>query len=145
LPIFNLQQKHENVRQFHQAVQILWLGRSCPFCFLVISESINNPQTFTPQGIQQYWRVCYVIVIHFILFEYTIPFIRRKRGSIFINILLDHSIVFVQVMLYSWGLYAGDCWYSGAFLHGFKLCTLPVNTLLQKMSYSVIPFSISAH
>ncbi|MFI5131802.1 MAG: sensor histidine kinase [Chitinophagales bacterium] len=51
------------------------------------------------------WAVAYVIVLNFILFEYTIPFVLRKRRFIIYNILLGIPLLFVYMMLYSYGSY----------------------------------------
>src|SRR6185503_5462450 len=52
------------------------------------------------------WGVVYVMVVNFILFEYTIPFVLRKRRFIIYNILLGILFAFIHMMLYSYGGYA---------------------------------------
>jgi two-component system LytT family sensor kinase len=47
----------------------------------------------------------YVIVLNFILFEFSIPFVLRKRKTIFYNILLGILLLWVYMMLYSYGAY----------------------------------------
>jgi LytS/YehU family sensor histidine kinase len=47
------------------------------------------------------WGVVYVIALNFILFEYTIPFVLRKRKTIIYNILLGILFLGVYMMLYS--------------------------------------------
>lgn len=64
------------------------------------------PETLFERTVNTIWRLIYVIVLNFILFEYTVPFIRRKRKTILYNILIAIPILFLFLMLYSWGLYA---------------------------------------
>jgi sensor histidine kinase YesM len=52
------------------------------------------------------WSVAYLIVINFILFEYTVPFVLRKRRAIVYNVLVGIFLLWVYMMLYSFGSYA---------------------------------------
>ncbi len=50
-----------------------------------------------------FWSVIYVTILNFILFEYSVPFILRKRRFIISNILFGLLLLFVHLMLYSYG------------------------------------------
>jgi sensor histidine kinase YesM len=82
-----------------------WVG----LAFLLlwwISDLGNHPETFFARAVNNVWRVSYVLLFNFILFEYTIPYISRTRKTILFNILLAIPLLFLHMMLYSWGLYA---------------------------------------
>lgn len=72
---------------------------------------INNLETFLPRAINIGWRCSYVVVLNFILFEYTLPFIRLTWKRIFLGLFL----LVVHLLLYSFGLYAWR--YIGIQLH----------------------------
>src|SRR5688572_22705231 len=86
--------------KFYLRVGLAWL-----FLQLFIGL-IRYPGKFWAWTLNEIWWTAYIVVLHFILFEYSIPFIGRKRKSIFYNILLGLVIVWVHLMLYSFGLYA---------------------------------------
>lgn len=52
------------------------------------------------------WRMCFVVVVNFIFFEYTAPFVLRKRQYIISNILLAIPLLAIHVLLWAYGLYA---------------------------------------
>jgi two-component system, LytTR family, sensor kinase len=51
------------------------------------------------------WRVIYIVVVNFIFFEYTVSFVLRKRRYLISNILLAIVLLWVYIMLWSFGLY----------------------------------------
>lgn len=82
----------------------LWVG----FIYLLLwlfNDLANYPETFFTRIANNIWRTIYIVVLNFILFEYAIPFISRKRKTIVYNILITLPIIFLYVMLFSWGLY----------------------------------------
>src|SRR3990172_12622525 len=83
----------------------LWTGLAYLLLWM-LSELANNPETFFERAVNNTWRAGYIVVLNFILFEYTLPFISRKRRTILYNILAAIPIIFIHLMLYSWGLYA---------------------------------------
>jgi len=115
----------------------------------VFSEIVNNPETFFERAGNNFWRAAYVTVINFILFEYSIPFISRKRSSIFYNILAAVPILFIHLMLYSWGLYVWRL--IGISLYTYKSLTTftsPDEGATLQLSYSllsVIFFAVIIH
>jgi two-component system, LytTR family, sensor kinase len=52
------------------------------------------------------WAIFYLAILNFILFEYSIPFVLVKRRFVVFNILTGILLLFVHVMLYSFGAYA---------------------------------------
>ncbi|GAA4460464.1 hypothetical protein GCM10023189_35610 [Nibrella saemangeumensis] len=74
------------------AFLLLWL----------FGDLVSHPDTFYPRVWNNIWRWAYVLVLNFILFEYTLPFIRFTWK----RILLGLFLLWVHLMLYSFGLYA---------------------------------------
>jgi hypothetical protein len=78
----------------------LYLGISISFLFFfLISELGQNPESFGPRALNNCWRLLYVTAANFILFEYTLPQLSRKR------IFRSAFLIFLHLMAYSWGLY----------------------------------------
>ncbi|MDB5244064.1 MAG: histidine kinase [Spirosoma sp.] len=110
----------------------LWVGAAFLLLWL-FSESVNNQETFVPRALNNVWRCSYVVVLNFILFEYTLPYIKLTWQRILLGIFL----VWVHLMFYSFGLYA---WRAlGIQLHIYSALTTfsSVNKGVQsQMSYS---------
>lgn len=51
------------------------------------------------------WRAVFIVVINFIFYEYSLPSIRRRKNILF-KILLFLFLFWIQLMLYSFGLFA---------------------------------------
>jgi two-component system LytT family sensor kinase len=82
----------------------LWLGVG--YFFLGLFNTLGSyPGRFLPVVFNNLWGVVYVIVLNFILFEYTIPFVLRKRKALIYNILWGGLLFFVHMILYSYGSY----------------------------------------
>lgn len=83
----------------------LWLG----LCFFVLGTFYTlhiYPDKFFLSMFNNLWNVVYLIPLNFIFFEYTIPFILRKRKTIIYNILPGILLLWVHMMLWSYGSYA---------------------------------------
>ena len=52
------------------------------------------------------WRAAFIVVLNFIFFEYTVPFVLRKRLYLLSNIMLGIFLLWVHTMLWSFGLHA---------------------------------------
>jgi len=95
------------------------------------------------------WGVTYLIVFNFIFFEYSIPYILKKRTSVLYNILLALPILFVHMLLYSYGAYAWRL--LGIQLHFYTALRDFANlseALQNQMAYSVgsvFLFGITRH
>ena len=82
----------------------LWLALG--YFFLgILTTLAKNPGTLAASLFNNIWGVLYLLVINFILFEYTIPFLTRKRSTIIYNILLAVPLLWLHLMAYSYGAY----------------------------------------
>jgi two-component system, LytTR family, sensor kinase len=71
-------------------------------CFWLISNLVRNPDTFGARAVNETWRAFFVVSLHFILFEYTIPYLKFTWKRVLLGLLL----IWAHLMLYSFGLYA---------------------------------------
>ena len=125
----------------------LWVGLGYFFLGLISSVHIYTARFF-PAVCNNAWAVVYVIALNYILFEYSVPFVLRKRKTIIYNILLAVPLLFVYLMLYSFGSYAWRL--LGAQLQVYTPRTFPsLDVALQnQMAYStgsVFFFGIIRH
>jgi two-component system, LytTR family, sensor kinase len=68
--------------------------------------SHKYPGNFFPVLINNTWRAFYIVVLNYIFFEFTVPFVLRKRAFILFNIFIGIIALFVHLMLWAYGLYA---------------------------------------
>lgn len=68
----------------------------------LFSDLISNPDSFLKRVVNNVWLISYLVVVNFILYEYTLPFIKLTWKRILIAPLLLAG----QMFLYSVGLYA---------------------------------------
>jgi len=73
------------------------------FLFGFFHSMTTFPGNFVAVLFNNIWHIAYVIVLNFILFERTVPFVLRKRKAIVYNILLAILLLWVYMMLYSFG------------------------------------------
>lgn len=84
----------------------LWLALGYLSLRLLIDIS-TDPETFFPARlVNNIWYIAFVTVVNFIFFEYTAPFVLRKRRYIIYNILIGIPLLWVHLLLWSYGLYA---------------------------------------
>ncbi len=82
----------------------LWLGVG--YFFIGFLNTIAKyPDQFVPVVFNNLWGLMYVTVLNFILFEYTVPFVLKRRETVIYNILLGIFFLFVCMMLYSYSAY----------------------------------------
>jgi len=114
----------------------LWLGVG--YFFLgVFSSLATYPGKLFPVVFNNIWGVVYVIILNFILFEYTVPFVLRKRKAIIYNILIGILLLPVHLILYSYGSYVWRL--LGVQLHVYtalKLFPSLSHALENQMAYS---------
>lgn len=79
----------------------LWLGLAYLLLWLFI-DLLSTPETFFKRVINNIWLISYLTVVNFILFEYTLPYIKLHWK----RILLAPFLIWAHLMLYSFGLYA---------------------------------------
>ena len=65
-------------------------------------DLLSTPETFLKRVVNNIWLISYLVVLNFILFEYTLPFITLSWKRILAAIFL----IWAHLMLYSFGLYA---------------------------------------
>ena len=68
----------------------------------MFASLIDTPETFAKRIVNHIWLTLFLLPLNFILFEYTIPFIKLRWKRILIGLLL----LWVHLMFYSFGLYA---------------------------------------
>ncbi len=81
----------------------LWLSGAY-LALHILNTSFEHPDTFFPRAINTVWLVTYLTVLNFILFEYTVQQIRKKRNIVG-RIVLIIFLVWAHMMLYSYGAY----------------------------------------
>ncbi len=81
-----------------------WLGLGY-FLLGLVTTVGKYPDRFLAAVFNNAWSVLYLIVVNFVLFEYSVAFVLKKRDSIIYNILLGILLVWVHTMLYSYGAY----------------------------------------
>lgn len=80
----------------------LYLGLGVAYLSLwLFIDTISNPDTFFKRVVNNSWLVGYLVAVNFVLFEYTLPFIRLTWK----RILAAPFLLFAHLMLYSFGLY----------------------------------------
>lgn len=77
----------------------------------LFGDLVSNPGTFLKRIVNNLWLVSYLVVLNFLFFEYTIPFIRVSWKRIFIAPFLLGA----HLILYSFGFYLWR--YIGVGLH----------------------------
>jgi two-component system LytT family sensor kinase len=70
--------------------------------FWLLIDFVTNFDTFLQRIVNNVWLIGYLVVVNFIFFEYTIPFIKLAWKRLLVMPLL----LFAQLMLYSFGLFA---------------------------------------
>jgi two-component system, LytTR family, sensor kinase len=91
----------------------LWVGLAYVLLGLMI-DLANDPGSFPARLLNNIWRGVYIVAMNFIFFEYSLAFVRQRK-NIFYKILLFPVLLWIQLMLYSFGLYAWR--YFGIQLH----------------------------
>lgn len=81
-----------------------WGGVAYLLLWLAIDLS-STPDNFSARIINNIWLTAFIVVINFVFFELTLPFIRSKRITIFVAILLFVLGLSVMLVLYSVGMY----------------------------------------
>lgn len=85
--------------KFYVLVGGLWL------LMWIFNSLSSTPEVFALQSLNEIWRVVYIVVINFIFFEFSLPFIRKKRPTILHNILVGILLIALHFIAISFGLY----------------------------------------
>jgi two-component system, LytTR family, sensor kinase len=106
----------------------IWIG----LAFLPLSLLVNAAQNHDEVGkrlLDDTWRIAYVLVLNYILFEYTLPRLRWKK------FMRSLSLILVHLLLYSEGLYI---WRQlGISLHIYTAFPAESPAVVQQMNFSV--------
>jgi two-component system LytT family sensor kinase len=83
----------------------LWLGLAylLLWYFSNLSKYPDHPFALL---VNNAWRAAYIIVVNFIFFEYTVPFVTRKRRYLIFNVFLGFLLLWLHLILWAYGLYA---------------------------------------
>lgn len=126
----------------------LWVG-ALYFFLGLLSNAEKYADHFFATVFNNIWAVMYVIVINFILFERVVPYVLRKRTYVIENILLAGLLLFVFMLVYSFGSYLWRGIGIGLHIYTPLREFSSTSQLLQnQMAYSmgsVFLFGISRH
>lgn len=78
----------------------LWLGVAYLMLWLLI-DLLENPDTFLKRCVNNVWLISYLVCLNFILFEYTLPFIKLTWK----RLLVAPFLIWAYLMLLSFGFY----------------------------------------
>lgn len=85
--------------QFYLWTSTVWL-----FVWLFFSL-MNYPENFGQHALNEIWQAAYIIAVNFIFFEYSLPYLIKKRPTIYLNIFIGLLILSLQFILISFGFY----------------------------------------
>ncbi|MBL7744229.1 MAG: histidine kinase [Chitinophagaceae bacterium] len=104
------------------------------FLLNMIGSLITEPQMFLRRGINHTWCLLFVVPLHYIFLEYTLPSIKLSLKSILTGLLL----IFIHLLFYSFGLYG---WRElGILLHFYtptRVFTKPCDGVQFFFAYSM--------
>lgn len=111
----------------------------------MFGELVSNPATFLQGSLNNLWLVCYIVVINFILFEYTLPTIKFSWK----RILTVPVILFVYLMVYSFGFYIWKSIGAGLQLYvsltSYPYALKEIGDLVPFSFFSVFFFGVARH
>jgi sensor histidine kinase YesM len=85
-------------------ILFLWIGVG--YFFVGLLNTLHKyPEAVSASVFNNLWGIIYVTAVNFLLFEYSVPFVLRKRKAIIYNILLGMLFLWLYMMLYSCGSY----------------------------------------
>jgi two-component system LytT family sensor kinase len=99
--------KVNNIRRF---TFYLWVGLAYLMLWVLgewsgHGEWPGHPGMFWIILLNEIWRTSYIVVVNYVLFEYSVPAILRHRKFVLINILLALVLFFAHLFLYTIMLY----------------------------------------
>jgi two-component system LytT family sensor kinase len=115
----------------------LWMGLAYAILWL-LSNLATFPGTLLEAVLNNAWRISYLLPVNFIFFEYSIPFVLRKRNYLVTNILLGIALLWVHCLFWAYGMYAWRL--LGMQLHiyaGLTTLTSKEKIVTAQMAYSV--------
>lgn len=139
-----VKKRSKNLIDISRVKLFLWIGLVLTL-IAVLSDISNHPEYCFIKIFNNVWLSLYITVINFILFEYTLPFIKLSWK----RILLGLVFIWAHLMLYSFGLYAWR--YFGIQLHVytslivFSSMSKAIQTQMAYSAMSVCLFGIIRH
>src|SRR5689334_22115023 len=82
----------------------MWMGLAW-FIIGVLNTWHVYTDKFAAAVFNNIWGIIYLVTVNFIFLEYVLPFVLRKRRSIFFNILWGAFLLFVYMIVWSFGSY----------------------------------------
>ena len=82
----------------------LWVGLGY-FLLSLFHNLTTYPDKFFILLLNNLWAIVYVITVNYLLFEYSIAFVLKKRKAVIYNILFGLLLLWVYMMLYACGSY----------------------------------------
>jgi two-component system LytT family sensor kinase len=125
----------------------LWIGAG--YFFLGLFSSLHSySANFLVYVLNNLWGVIYLIIINYLLFESSVPFVLRKRKYLLYNIIIGLGVLFIYMMLYSYGGYVWGKFGGVLGVYTPRKFTSLSRALENQMAYSVgsvCVFGISRH
>lgn len=91
---------------FNKKLLTFYLWVAVGYFFLGFFSTVGSyPDSVFADMFNNLWGVTYVTIVNFILLEYTVPFVLKKRKSIVYNFLIGILLAFIYMILYSYGSY----------------------------------------
>lgn len=126
----------------------LWLGLGFFMLGTFYTFHLYTDKVFLSM-FNNFWNVVYLIPLNFIFFEYTIPFILRKKKIVIYNILLGILLLWVHMMFWSFGSYAwrllGIQFHTYTDLKAYTTLDLMLQNRMAYSAGSVFFFGIIRH
>lgn len=86
---------------------VLYLWIAVPYWLLWVWHDMSGfHATFLQALWNNLWRTVYILPVDFLFFEYAVALVLRRRRSIILNILIGIGILWVFMIIWSYGLYA---------------------------------------
>ena len=82
----------------------LWVALAY-FILWVLGELHSRIGSFGTILLNEIWLISYITVVNYILFEYSLPSVLRRRQYLLVNISIGLALFFVHLILYTIGLY----------------------------------------
>lgn len=124
------------LQRMHQHRWILYVRIGGLFLFLqLVVDVFSNPDTFWGRVVNNAWLVSYLIVLNFVFFEYTVPFMKFTWK----RILIIPFLLALHLGFYSFGLFAWR--FIGIQLHiytAYKFYTSIQSGVGEHFPYSVV-------
>ncbi|MBK9271082.1 MAG: histidine kinase [Saprospiraceae bacterium] len=82
----------------------LWSGLAWLLLW-IFSAFMTHEETFVPQVLNEVWRAVFITGVHLLFFEWSVPYIIKKRKMIYVNFLAGILFTGLHFILLSFGLY----------------------------------------